>query len=227
MSVSVIIPALNEATNIERAVASARQAGAGEVIVCDGGSSDATVATAARCGAATLVSDTLGRAAQMNLGAGKATGAVLLFLHADNWLAPDAIRQLETCLEQEKFLWGAFRQRIDAQGSIFRWIERGNAWRLRWQRLAYGDQAIFVRRHVFEELGGFAPVPLMEDVLLSRALARRAPPAHLPGPVHVDPRRWQRHGVIRQTLHNWRLMALWRLGVSPEKLSAAYRRHDC
>lgn len=99
-------------------------------------------------------------------------------------------------------------------------------WRVRRRGLAYGDQGIFVRRAVFEALGGFPEVRLMEDVMLMQALRRRSRPAPLPGPVYVSPRRWQKHGVLRQTVRNWLLLSAFRLGVHPDRLAAFYAPHQ-
>lgn len=225
MRLSVIIPALNEAANIGRAAASAWGAGADEVIVADGGSSDDTPVLAAAAGA-TVISSPPGRATQQNAAARLATGDVLLFLHADNWLAPDVGQQLRVALAGSDRTHGALRQRIDAEPWIYRWLERGNAERVRWCGVPYGDQAIFIRRAVFESAGGWPAVPLMEDVILMRKLRRQSWPLLLPGPVHVSPRRWQRHGVLRQTLRNWRLLAALSFGVSPARLAQQYARHD-
>jgi rSAM/selenodomain-associated transferase 2 len=221
---SVVIPALNEAAHIERSVASAWQAGAGEVIVADGGSTDGTADLAAARAAVVVCPP--GRARQQNAGAQIAGGDVLLFLHADNWLERDIALQIAAALADIRRLHGALRQRIDAAGLGYRLIERGNAARVRAVGLPYGDQAIFVRREAFNAAGGFADVPLMEDVLLMRALRRRAWPLLLPGPVHVSPRRWQRNGIVRQTLRNWSLLAAFSLGASPQQLIARYPRHD-
>lgn len=225
MRISVIIPALNEVGYVARAVASAWRAGASEVLVADGGSSDATQRLAAAAGAM-VINSPPGRAVQQNAAARCATGDVLLFLHADNWLAPAAGEQVHAALAGSDRVHGAFRQWIDASDRIYRWLERGNAERVRWCGLPYGDQAIFIRRAAFESAGGWPEVPLMEDVILMRNLRRQAWPLLLSGPVHVSPRRWQRHGVIRQTLRNWRLLLNFSLGVSPEQLAAQYRRHD-
>ena len=142
-----------------------------------------------------------GRGYQLNAGARSASGDVLLFLHADCWLEPDAKSQIEAALSDPKIVGGAFRQRITHNRTIFRWLEWGNAARVRWRKLPYGDQGIFLRRETFEALGGFAEVRLMEDVLLMQELRRRRGMIKLlPGPLHVDPRRWLAQGVVRQTL---------------------------
>jgi rSAM/selenodomain-associated transferase 2 len=222
---SVIIPALNEAECIGHAVDSAWQAGAEEVLVADGGSSDATTRIAA-ARQAKVISAPRGRATQQNAAAQQASGDVLLFLHADNWLEGAIAAQIRRSLAKSPRVHGALRQRIDASGFVYRWLERGNAERVRWLGLPYGDQAIFVRRDAFLTAGGFPDVPLMEDVLFMQRLRRRAWPLLLPGPVHVSARRWQRHGVIRQTIRNWTLLAAFAAGVSPARLARHYRRHD-
>ncbi len=224
LSISVVIPALNEAACIERAVASAWAAKVDEVIVVDGGSHDATVALAEATGSRVLSGDR-GRALQQNLGAAESQGDVLLFLHADNWLAPNVGQQILDCLRDGKVLGGAFRQQIEASGLLYRWLERGNAARVRWCGLPYGDQAIFMRKNVFEQLGRFPSVKLMEDLLLMRSFRKKSCPVLLPGPVHVDPRRWQQRGVLRQTFGNWTLVAAQALGVSPDRLARFYPPH--
>jgi len=223
---SVVIPALNEAANIARAVASAWHAGAAEVIVVDGGSDDGTAEIAGRL-RCTLLTAPRGRAAQQNAGAGAATGEVLLFLHADNQLAAaDIADQVSTCLADPRRLHGALRQQIDSPQFSYRWLERGNAARVRWLGLPYGDQAIFVRRETFLQWGGFPDEPLLEDLILMQRLRRQAWPALLPGPVAVSPRRWQKHGVVGQTVRNWWLLARYAGGAKPADLAGHYRQHD-
>ena len=224
MNVSIVIPALNEAAHIAEAVRRAWQTSPAEVIVVDGGSADRTAELAQAAGAAVIVS-AAGRARQQNAGARQARGDVLLFLHADCWLAPEAIRQIAEALADPQVECGAFRQRIEAEGRLFRWLERGNAWRARRRGMPYGDQGIFVRRATFEALGGFPEVRLMEDVMLMRLLRRRSRPVLLPGPIYVSPRRWQKHGVLRQTARNWLLLTAFRLGVPPDWLAAFYAPH--
>jgi len=226
MNISVIIPALNEQAHLERAVRSAWAIEPREVVVADGGSRDQTRQVAQQLGCQVLQT-AAGRAGQQNAGAAAADGAVLLFLHADTWLSPEAGGQLRAALEDRRVLGGAFRQRIDSPAIVYRWLEWGNARRVQWLGWAYGDQGLFMRAEVFHELGGFPAVGLMEDLLLMKQFRRRRRwPVLLPGPIHVSPRRWERAGVVRQTLRNWSLVAALHLGVSPDHLASYYVRHD-
>ena len=222
MEVSVVIPTLNESARISGSVRLAWEAGADEVVVADGGSTDGTTEIAAnlKC---QLVTSEPSRATQQNVGAEAATGDVLLFLHADNWLPADTISQIRALLANPGIIHGAFRQHIDAPGIGFRALEWGNARRDQWLGLPFGDQGIFVRRYVFFELGEFPRVRLMEDLLLSKRLRRRAWPKLLPGPLHVDARRWIKHGIVRQTLRNWMLLSAYKAGVSPNRLAKFYK----
>ncbi len=222
MRLSIVIPTLNEAPEIQRIIQRAFVLRPVEVIVSDGQSTDGT-GDLARSAGATVVTGERGRGRQLNAGARAATGDVLLFLHADCWLESQATEQIEAILGDETVMGGAFRQRIDDERPIFRWLESGNAVRVQWRRMPYGDQGIFVRRSAFESVGGFAEVRLMEDVLLMREFRlRRWRIELLPGPIHVDPRRWQKHGVLRQTLRNWTLLAGLKLGISPDRLAKYY-----
>lgn len=220
MLISVIIPTLNEAANIASQIDQTRCLGECEIIVVDGGSTDATVARAT--GADRVEVSLLGRARQQNHGAKISRGDVLLFLHADCRLPVTALESIRQALADPRVVGGCFEQQIDAVGLRYRWIERGNALRVRLFKLAYGDQAIFVRRSVFEELGRFPELKLMEDVFLMKRLRRAGRFVLLPDQLTVSARRWQRHGVIRQTLRNWTLLTLALLGVSPDRLVRFY-----
>ncbi len=225
MRISVVIPALNESACIERAVRSAWDAGFDEVVVVDGGSTDDTSRLAGDSGA-TVVYGPRGRAVQQNLGAQHASGDVLLFLHADNWLAPETGQQVRDCLGDETVQAGAFRQKILSERVLFRVLERGNAARAILRGMAYGDQGIFMRRETFDSLGGFPPVKLMEDLLLMRAFRKVGRLSVLPGPVYVHPRRWDKRGILRQTLTNWSLVCAEKMGVSPDGLARFYPAHE-
>ncbi|HEV3003866.1 MAG TPA: TIGR04283 family arsenosugar biosynthesis glycosyltransferase [Pirellulales bacterium] len=221
MTISIIIPALNEALLIGQSVARAWETGPHEVLVADGGSDDGT-ADAARAAGAIVVTAPRGRASQQNAAARRALGDTLLFLHADTWLARDGLRQIEQVLAEGHVESGAFHQRIEAERRIYRLVERGNAWRAARRGLPYGYQGIFVRRHVFDELGGFPELRLMEDLMLMKRLRRRSRPVLLPGPLYVSARRWEHYGVVRQTARNWLLLAAAGLGADPNRLARFY-----
>lgn len=220
MKVSIVIPTLNEASRIAEVVERTRQLGPSEIIVVDGQSTDETCRYS---GAAdkVLVSSP-GRAVQQNVGAAEASGDVLLFLHADCRLAPDCLHSIGDCLGDDRFVGGCFQQHIDAPGLMYRVVERGNSLRVRVLKWAYGDQGIFVRRSVFEDLGGFPSVNLMEDLLFMKRLKKCGRIGLLPHTIHTSSRRWEQRGVVRQTLRNWWLIGLVHLGVSPDRLARFY-----
>ncbi|QDT00752.1 TIGR04283 family arsenosugar biosynthesis glycosyltransferase [Adhaeretor mobilis] len=224
LTISVIIPMLNEANNIERSVRSAWAAGASEVLVVDGGSQDRSVQSAEAAGAKVYRS-VRGRGAQQNYGATHASGDVLLFLHADNWLAPVCGQQIREALRRSDVIAGAFHQRINSDNWRYRLLEHGNALRARFWGVPYGDQGIFVRRSEFENAGGFPEIALMEDLMLMRTIREIGKVMLLPGPVCVSPRRWEQEGVIRQTLRNWCLIVFRKLGISPNRLAHFYPTH--
>ena len=220
MLISIIVPTLNEEANIAALIAQTRSIGDCEIIVVDGGSTDDTQARAT--GADRVLISSPGRAKQQNLGAEVSRGDVLLFLHADCRLPSTASNSIRAALADERVIGGCFQQRIDSPGLRYRWIERGNAWRVRLFKLAYGDQAIFVRRTVFEQLGRFPELRLMEDVFLMKRLRHVGRFVLLPDRLTVSARRWRQHGVIRQTLRNWMLLTLALCGASPDRLVRFY-----
>lgn len=217
--ISVVIPTLDEEALIGDAVASVR-AEAGEVIVADGGSADAT-RERARAAGATVIEAPRGRGAQLRRGAEAASGDWLVFLHADTRLDPGWSRALHALPATTS--GGAFRFRVDSPRLAFRVIELGARLRSRWLGLPYGDQALFARRDAYERAGGFRPLPLMEDVDFVRRLRRVGRLALLPQRAHTSARRWQERGVLRGTLRNWRVLALYALGRTPESLERIYR----
>ena len=199
MKVSVVIPALNEADHIARCVRSAtEQPGEVELLIVDGGSTDGTPEIAREL--SRVVGSDRGRAVQMNTGARQTTGEVLLFLHADSRLHPEALRDLRRTLRDPRVVGGTFTLRFDADRPLLRFY----AWttRLPFRLFHYGDQGIFVRRRVFERLGGFEEIPLMEDVDFLRRLRGEGRVALVPRPVTTSARRFQERGVLRQQLLN-------------------------
>lgn len=219
--VSVIIPALNEALRIAASIESARRGNPLEIIVVDGGSSDGT-AQLARDAGATVICTLAGRARQMNAGAARATGTALLFLHSDTLLPPDYPHAVSEALRASGVAAGAARLSIEGSFSGKRLVEWGINFRSRWLQKPYGDQAIFLRRALFEELGGFANQPFLEDVEFLRRLRRLGRIVVVPQTVRTSGRRWQQLGVLRTFLTNQFILAAYALGVSPETLARFY-----
>ena len=192
-----------------------------EIVLVDGGSEDDSVAYARAAGFLVLNS-ARGRARQMNAGADVASGAILLFLHADTRLAPDALAQVRAAIRAER-CWGRFNVRITGTNPSLAVVARMMNWRSCLSGIATGDQAIFVGKAAFVAVGGFPEQPLMEDIELSKRLKRLARPLCLPGPVLTSGRRWQERGVWRTILLMWRLRwAYWR-GASAEVIAERYR----
>lgn len=220
---SIVIPVLNEAPSIGASLACLqplREQGA-EVIVVDGGSDDDSVLQAQPC--ADVVMDApRGRARQMNVGAASAHGAILLFLHADTQLPPGADGLIRKAIEAGG-VWGRFDVRIVGQHPMLRVVAILMNWRSCLTGLATGDQAMFVRRDVFERVGGFPDQLLMEDIELSQRLRRLARPVCITRQVATSGRRWETRGVWRTIFLMWRLRWRYWRGESAEHLAEAYR----
>ena len=220
MTVSVIIPTLNEEGCLAETLRSVRAQQPHQVIVADGGSTDDTRAAAAE--ADLLIEAPRGRARQMNAGAARAGGDVLLFLHADCSLELGALADAERWLRRPEVVAGCYTMTVRAPGLLYRSLDACATARVRLTGLVYGDQGLFLRRADFERLGGFPPLRLMEDVFFSRVLRRLGRVVVSPRRVFVSPRRWQRAGLVRQTLRNWALTALAAGGVHPDRLARFY-----
>lgn len=219
--ITIVIPTLDEEGTIGGCLAAlAREPTPHEIIVVDGGSRDSTVDIATEH--ATVIRAPRGRARQMNAGARRGRGEILLFLHADCILDEGALAAVENLLGRTRAVGGCFRQRIQARGLLFRAIELAANLRARWMPYFYGDSGIFVRREVFERIRGFPEIPIMEEVGLTRAMRRAGPVRVLPQRIQVSPRRWERRGVLRTTLRNWIITARYHLGVTPEILARDY-----
>ena len=221
MNISVIIPTLNEAATIVEILRRLRHSGSCEVIVVDGGSDDGTPELA-RPQADVVLSAGRGRAKQMNVGARAASSQVLLFLHADTVLPLGFPALLEHALHDPQVVGGRFDVRLDADGWPFRMVETLMNIRSRISRIATGDQAIFVRRQTFLELGGYCEAELMEDLELSYRLKRRGKLVCLRERVVTSARRWQRDGIARTIVLMWVLRLLYFVGVSPNYLKTFY-----
>jgi len=221
--ISVIIPALNEENNITASITSARAASNAEIIVVDGGSSDGTVEKARAAGARVLTSQP-GKASQMNAGASAATGDILLFLHADTLLPESYESLIQITLSDEKTVCGAFELKLYAPGILLRIIEKTANIRSRRRQLPYGDQCFFIRADLFQSMGGFKEMPLMEDVELIRRLRRKGNIAIVPVPVRSSARRYVKIGPLRTALINKIAMGLYNLGLSPALIARFYNR---
>ena len=221
-SLSIVVPVLDEAGTLAarlQALAPLRARGA-ELLVVDGGSGDGT-RDIAQAHADRVLRAPRGRATQLNAGARAATGEVLLFLHADTQLPPEADRLIGAAIASNH-VWGRFDVRIEGRHALLPMVAALMNLRSRWSGIATGDQALFVRRRVFESLGGFAPLPLMEDIDLSRRLKRIGPPACLREPVTTSGRRWDRNGFWRTVGLMWRLRAAFALGADAHALAQRY-----
>lgn len=219
--ISVIIPALNEATVIEQTLVHLSLIQGLELIVVDGGSTDETIALARRY--AKVLTTPPGRAIQMNHGARNSSGEVLLFLHADTILSSVALEGMVRALEDPAIAGGAFRLAVDSPRWVLRLIAAAANWRTRLTRIPYGDHGIFVRRSIFEQLGGYPTQPLMEDLEFSRRLKRVGRVVILPEAVQASSRRWDKEGFWYTTLRNQALVLLYLIGVSPDRLARWYQ----
>lgn len=225
-AISVIIPVLGEAGGIHDLVAHLREISRNqtvEIIVVDGDPAGSTISAIGDAHVVTAACDP-GRAAQMNRGAALADSDVLLFLHADTFLPPDAFARIADVLRDSEFVAGCFDLGIRSDRMLFRITERYVALRTRVTRIPFGDQALFIRRDYFERIGGFADIPIMEDVDLMRRIRSRGDViCIIPEKVSTSARRWEREGVLCTTLRNWALQALYCIGVPPARLARFYR----
>ena len=220
-SVSVIIAAVDEETCVGAAVDSAFAAGAAEVIVCDGGSSDRTGEVAREHGARVICCERM-RSRQFNRGAGEAASEYLVFLHADTRLPAGAAAAVAKTLSNGAG-FGGFRLSFAEQAKNLRVAERMINLRTSMTRCPWGDQAQFIRRDDFLALGGFREMPIMEDYDLAVRMKRRGRSVVLPMNVITSGRRFLRKGVWRTAAINWRIVISYRMGMDPEKLARIYR----
>jgi len=221
--ISVIIPTLNEARAIEATISKLKKHRQTEIIVVDGGSQDRTVKIARSMGVRVLETAAC-KATQMNTGAAVAAGDVLLFLHADTRLPENFETCVAAALAQDNVCAGAFSLGIDSGAGGLRLIERVANWRSRFFQLPYGDQALFVSRSLFHEIGGYPDYPIMEDFELVRRLKRKGKIVVLPESVRTSARRWENFGIVKTWLLNQIIVIAYYLGISPQRLSEWYRR---
>jgi rSAM/selenodomain-associated transferase 2 len=223
---SIIIPVLNEAGHLEQLLPDlSRKCPGAEIIVVDGGSTDGSTNVVAQHPLARLVVSPPGRARQMNAGAREASGETLLFLHADTRLPDGAAEAIRAALADSRVVGGRFDVRLDNPRVIFRVIAFFINLRSRLSRIATGDQGLFLRQHIFVEMGGYPEIPLMEDVEFSKRLKRRGTLACLRLAAAASARKWEREGVVRTVLLMWMLRLLYFSGVPPARLHRLYYGH--
>ncbi|HXG29114.1 MAG TPA: TIGR04283 family arsenosugar biosynthesis glycosyltransferase [Nevskiales bacterium] len=224
MKLSIIVPMLNEAAQLPALLAQLdvlRRQGH-EVLLVDGGSHDGSPALAQAAGF-TVLTATRGRATQMNAGAAAAQGDALLFLHADTRLPAGAAVAIEAALRDGRHVWGRFDVHIDGRSHWLGVVAALMNGRSRLSGIATGDQALFVSRAAFAQVGGYPAQALMEDIELSRRLKRLSRPACLRLRVTTSGRRWESRGVWRTIVLMWWLRARYFFGADPDVLARAYR----
>jgi rSAM/selenodomain-associated transferase 2 len=228
MRISIIVPIYNEAEALPAFLAHMKvlqaeidEGGDGiELILVDGGSSDASVDRIEDAGLPYLSAER-GRAVQMNVGAAAASGDVLLFLHADTIIDGAALRAARRTIASGA-VGGYYRVRLSSNRTLLRLVGRLISWRSKLSGVATGDQAIFTARAAFEQIGGYAPLPLFEDLDLSRRLKRLGRFIALDVPVITSSRRWESGGTMATILRMWTLRVLYYCGVSPARLARHY-----
>jgi rSAM/selenodomain-associated transferase 2 len=224
MKLSIIIPVLNEAGVLGASLKELqwmRHLGH-EVIVVDGGSHDQSALLAAPY-ADQVLSSPPGRAQQMNMGAALASGEVFLFLHVDTSFPKTGVDAIINSISRQDSGWGRFDVRLSGRHILLRLIERMMNWRSRLTGIATGDQAIFIARKIFERLGGYPDICLMEDIEISRQLKKYSKPICLTHKVITSSRRWEQGGIYKTVWLMWRLRFSYWLGSDPTRLARLYR----
>ncbi|HCQ23517.1 MAG: glycosyltransferase [Aphanizomenon flos-aquae LD13] len=219
--ISIIIPTLNEADNIQEAIISSQIGSHIEIIIVDGGSQDQTLLIAKSLNVQAIISSP-GRAHQMNAGAMAASGEILLFLHADTRLPTNFDQMIRTTLAKPGIVAGAFTLQINSPHWGLRLVEFGVKWRCNLWQMPYGDQGIFITKDVFQQVGNFPQIPIMEDFELMRKLKTLGKIYLLPTPVITSPRRWLKKGILQTTLGNQIIIIAYLLGISPNQIRNWY-----
>jgi rSAM/selenodomain-associated transferase 2 len=226
---SFIIPVLNEAGQINSLIEHLRKQNpesSYEIIVVDGDPQGSTVGTIQDKDVTTITTDK-GRGRQMNVGAAAAQGEMLIFLHADTTLPDNALEKISRAMQNSDYVGGAFDLKIDSDRLFLKYISARASLRSRWNRIPYGDQAIFIRKKYFDQIGGYKEIPLMEDVDLMRRIKKdRKKIVILHDKVITSARRWESDGVLYTTMRNQVLVRLFYLGISPHKLAKYYWRRS-
>ena len=225
---SFIIPVLDEAFRINALIDRLYRQFPGEsfeIIVVDGDASGSTIQAIHHPKVVKLCSE-IGRGVQLNAGANAAQGEILIFLHADTELPPNALNHIRHIMSEKKYVAGAFELSFDSARWAFKLIARAASWRYRLTRLPYGDQAIFMLQEYFFRLGGFAEIPIMEDLDLMRRIKKRRDKIYISKErVKTSARRWEKEGIVFCVLRTWLLVSLYCLGMSADKLVKYYRHY--
>lgn len=223
--ISIIIPVYKEGEGINQTLHHLRSISEGarcEIIVVDGHPEASTLCTIDDEAVIRLRAKR-GRGCQMNAGARKAAGEIIIFLHADTRLSPGALTRIMSLMKEVAPVGGAFSLRIDSNRFFFRIIEKLSNLRARLTRVPYGDQGIFLRRDYFHRIGGYRDVPILEDVDLMKRIRKRGDRiVFLPEAVVTSSRRWDKDGLLYGTLRNRLIMMLYNLGIKPERLARLY-----
>lgn len=223
---SIIIPTLNEAQILETTLRLLLHSPDTEIIIVDGGSEDQTLAIATGLGVKVVQSPQLGRAFQMNFGAKMAQGEILLFLHADSKVPQGYAQFIKTILSKPQTVAGAFSLKIEGSQLALRLIEKMVNWRSQFFSLPYGDQGLFIKTELFQEMGGFAELPIMEDFEMIKRLQKRGKIAIIPNPVITSARRWQKLGIWKTTLLNQLIILGYYARISPHTLAKWYGKRS-
>jgi rSAM/selenodomain-associated transferase 2 len=220
--ISIIIPIYNEEAVLSKSIAQlqnlSRQAA---LLFVDGGSTDRSVEIVSGVGSL-LRSGRQGRSLQMNKGGFSAKGDILIFMHADTMILPDTLSKIEEAVNSRGFVGGCLTQRIDKDAFIYRLIETQGNNRAHRTNVFYGDQGIFVKKDVFERIGGFPEAPIMEDVLFTQQLRKMGKTVVLPDRITVSARRWEKRGIIKTTLLFNLIILLFRLKVPLHQIKQFY-----
>ena len=223
---SVIIPVLDETALINTTIEHLHNLEENdelEIIVVDGDPEGKTLRAITYDDVRKRISP-MGRGKQMNEGASIASGSILLFLHADTALPPDALKLIAAAMQKTTYVAGAFDLGIKSERSVFRVIEFAASLRSRITRIPFGDQAVFIRKEYFDVIGGFKEIPIMEDVEIMQRIKKRGDKiVILPQKTFTSSRRWEAEGILYSTLRNWVLQILYFFGISPRKLSRFYK----
>jgi len=218
----VIIPVLNDTEALDSLLWQLREISAEtEIVVADGGKSGDVEKVCGKYGALWIASPR-GRARQMNLGAARSAGSILWFLHADAILHPESLEVIRNGMAEPGTVGGAFRFQLHQRHWYATWLDFGVNLRSDRLKLPYGDQGYFVRRPVFESMGGYRDIPFLEDVEFIRRLPRHGNVEIVPVPIGVSSRRWEREGFFYTTIRNWLVTIAYFRGVSPERLMKFY-----